>query len=567
MKLAVRAFVVILFFLASFFFLLKTPVLAQGQTLSQPANLYVAPNTNSDVPANLHTWTQNVLIEVMSAMTCQLAGIDPTNPSAKCLGVDQKTGKIGYVENGGGAIGVMGNLITMTLIPPVHTSDYVSYLTKNFGIAKPAFAQKSGLDSLKPLVKLWTTFRDIAYLLFVFVFVIIGIGIMLRIKIDPRTVMTIQNQIPKIIISLLLVTFSLAIAGILIDAMWIIIYLFINVLAKADPKMATEAGSLTANLNSTTLNYVNNVYDGGILGVALGVSGSIVQIIVNIFTGGQAVSSSSIIDIISNPIGALLGALIGGIAGILAFFIISIALLWAMFKLWFALLQAYVFFLVDIIFAPFWIVAGLIPGSGQSAGFSAWIRDMLGNLAAFPVAIGMFLLGKALIDAFGTNSDATGFLPPLVGTPTSSGINVFGSLIAMGIIFTTPHVVSMVKAAVKAPKINLGPIGESVGAGQAVVGGFAGGVTGSLFKRDQYGNPLGPGSVWMSKHVSNPIAKTFLGMNYKRPETISRELRQHEENVAARKEGRVARDFAAEERAEEEAKRKAQQTPPGSTTS
>ena len=83
----------------------------------------------------------------------------------------------------------------------------------------------TGFDGLKPLLPLWTVFRNIVYILFVLVFVIIGVAIMLRLKIDPRTVMTIQNQIPKLIIGILLVTFSFSIAGFLIDIMYTSIYL------------------------------------------------------------------------------------------------------------------------------------------------------------------------------------------------------------------------------------------------------------------------------------------------------------------------------------------------------
>src|SRR3990172_8835704 len=37
-------------------------------------------NTNSDVPKNLHSVAQIVLLETMSAMACQLAGFDPLTP-------------------------------------------------------------------------------------------------------------------------------------------------------------------------------------------------------------------------------------------------------------------------------------------------------------------------------------------------------------------------------------------------------------------------------------------------------------------------------------------------------
>lgn len=489
MKLAVRYFFAILL-LATCLLFVKAPAFAQSQSqqLQLPAvNSYAAPNTSPDVPNNLHNWAQNVMIEVMSAMTCQLAGIDPTNPSAKCLGVDQKTGKIGFVENGGGAIGVMSNLITMTLTPPVHTSDYVAYLYRSFGISKSAYAagELTGFNSLSPIVNAWIVFRNIIYLLFVLIFVIIGIAIMFRVKIDPRTVMTIQNQIPKLIIGILLVTFSFAIAGFLIDVMWIAIYLFINLLIAADPKITADV-ALTQKLNNTTLAYADNVFNGGLLGVAGNAAGSISSIIAHMFLGvpgAPTAPSLNPIDWITGAAGAILGTIVGGlfaiIGGILAFLIIIIAVLWSMFKLWFALLEAYIMILVNIIFAPFWIVTGLIPG-GQSMGFGAWLREMLGNLAAFPTAIAMFLIGRILIDAFGTTYNPTQFTPPLLGNPTAGGTNVIGSLIAIGIIFTTPHMVKITKAAFKSPKIDLGPIGQAVGTGPRILGGAYGTVMSGL---------------------------------------------------------------------------------------
>ena len=486
MKLAVRYFFSTLLVIVFCFSFAKTPAFAQNQVQpqAQPVNSYAAPNTSPDVPNNLHNWTQNVVIDVVSAMICQLAGVDPTNPSTKCLGVDQKSGKIGFVQNGSGALGIMGNLIASTLNPPIHTHDYLAYLSNNFGLAKPTYAaSQTGFNSLSPMMGIWVTFRNIAYLLFVLVFIIIGIAIMLRVKIDPRTVMTIQNQIPKIIIGLILVTFSFAIAGLLIDIMWIVVYLFINILIPADPKIGDIAGTtgmITSQLNTTPFDFINKLFNGGLPGIAVNGGVSIGSVINNMLSGGQAVggSGSSVVDLITNPIGTILGAimhwLIVFIGGIVAFLIIVIALLYSMFKLWFALLEAYIMVLVDVIFAPFWIISGLLPG-GQTMGFGAWLKDMLGNLSAFPTTIMMFLLGKILIDAFGTNYVAGQFNPPLIGTPGSGDTNTFGALIAIAIIFTTPHVVKITKAVFKAPKIDLGPIGQAVGAGSAVPGRLASG--------------------------------------------------------------------------------------------
>src|SRR3990167_1422077 len=176
----------ILFLFSAFYFLSSaTSAHAAAPTITptQTKSAAVAANTNPDVPNNLHNLTQNVMIEVMLALTCQLVGIDPTQPNGACLGVDPATGKIGFlpagnVENGqiGGAIGGMSNMISMLYTPPIHTSDYFQNLAQNFGIVKNANAQVTGtgFEGLEPLQKLWEAFRNIVYLLFVIVFVVIG---------------------------------------------------------------------------------------------------------------------------------------------------------------------------------------------------------------------------------------------------------------------------------------------------------------------------------------------------------------------------------------------------------
>src|SRR5882762_3086779 len=69
---------------------------AYAQTPAQTTtNDYLTPNTDSNVPQNRDTYTQVVLINVMSAVMCQLTGIDPTTPNQPCLGIDPATGKIG----------------------------------------------------------------------------------------------------------------------------------------------------------------------------------------------------------------------------------------------------------------------------------------------------------------------------------------------------------------------------------------------------------------------------------------------------------------------------------------
>lgn len=71
-------------------------------------------------------------------------------------------------------------------------------------------------DSLK-LDKLWSQSRNIAYLFFVIAMIVIGFMIMFRNKIGGQMMVTITNSIPQLIVCLILVTFSFAIAGIMLD--------------------------------------------------------------------------------------------------------------------------------------------------------------------------------------------------------------------------------------------------------------------------------------------------------------------------------------------------------------
>lgn len=560
MKILSRVLIAFLFFL----FVAVSPSLAQTKT-SQAAN-YPAPNTNSDVPNNLHNWTQTVMIEVMSSLSCQISGVDPINPKKPCLGADTKTGKIGFLPSpqSGGAIGFMGNMLTALYTPPLHTADYFQNLAKNFGITKHAFAAPNtgmGFDSLSPLLGIWAAFRNIVYLILVIVFVIIGLAIMLRVKIDPRTVMSIQNSIPKIIVGILAVTFSFAIAGFLIDLMWILSYLFINVIVQTDPKIASDVskiiqstdpfqvagnsfsiGSILGHSSGAVANITGNLFDNSvgriIMGIIFaGIGGFLGHLIPNaIPIAGPLLFLKPIMLALSNMgnlstvltaggaavfgLGAgALAPLIGqGLGWAIGFIIISTALLIGLVRLWFTLLMAYVQILLAVVLVPFWIIGGIIPGSPISIG--GWFRNIGANLLAFPVVIAMFLLGKVFIDVFGETQTTGQFVPPLIGNPVSNG--TIGSLIALGIILMTPNVVNMLKAALKAPKTETG-FGAAIGAGYQIparslkgaVATYGAAVYNPLtgmkygIEKDSHGNPVNVGEEGRSGRIFTSIINRF----------------------------------------------------------
>src|SRR5690348_7219504 len=139
----------ILFVLAFLLLFCSSKTLAFAQTIQQstantqppPINNFLMPNVDPNVPQNHHEFTQIVMIDVLSALMCQLTGIDPADPKQPCLDVNPYTGKIGIPQINahqtfgqaqtkpqiGGALGLMGNYIADLYTPAVSSTQYVDY--------------------------------------------------------------------------------------------------------------------------------------------------------------------------------------------------------------------------------------------------------------------------------------------------------------------------------------------------------------------------------------------------------------------------------------------------------
>ncbi len=486
--------------------LVANPAFAQTSTSSAK---YL--NTNPDVPTNLHTYTQNVFIELASTASCFLTGVDPVNPEAKCLGIDLKTHKIGYVENSGGAIAIAGNFIADTFIMPVNSNQYTSYLASNFGFTKQTYAKEEslGYNALLPTLTMWRAFRNITYMFFTLIFVVLGLGIMFRVKIDPKAAMTIQNQIPRIILALIFITFSYAIAGFLVDMMYVLIFLIFGVFRE-------NGFAVDTTVTTTPFSAIGGF--GGITGIAHGVSSSVSGIVKDIFSGtigkivgamvgafigkliGQGIGGiAGVQGIAGSAVGTLIGGvgglilgnkIIGVLAQVITYVIVCVAILSALFRLWFALIKSYLYILLTVVFAPFYIAFGVIPGR---SGITGWFRGMIANLIVFPATIVMFLLGKAFISGFTTNPNPGSqfnintpgpFVPPLIGDFTNP--ERMGAIIGLAIILMTPEIVTMVNKALKVEEFGgASAIGKGLSIGARGVAAPLGAIGGKLMERNK----------------------------------------------------------------------------------
>lgn len=341
-----------------------------------------------------------------------------------------------------GAIQGAGRLIvSMYANPPASSVEYFADLGRNLGIARPAYAQGIGFEGLRPILPIWKLFRNIAYLFFVIVFVFIGFAIMFRLKIDPQTVISIQNALPKIIVALILVTFSYAIAGLLIDLIYVFISLLFAILGTQLIKAGSEITSLQGLLGENVFTASWKILGGKNFVTNLGAqTGEIVQSLLGNF------------PIISN--------VVGGTVGLIVTFVFAIAMAFAMFKLFFSLLISYISIIVGVIFSPLMLMLEALPGQ---KGLSSWLKMMLSNIIVFPLTAVIFMLGVILTKGF-EQPGQTVWVAPFLGQWGTANIS---PLIGFGIVLLAPSIVDMVKKAIGAPGLAEGigaPLGAAAGA-------------------------------------------------------------------------------------------------------
>lgn len=339
------------------------------------------------------------------------------------------------------AVGGMGNMIaSLYSNPPVSGTQYLAYVIGNLGLAKPAYAQTgAGFGALSPVLPLWRAFRNITYVFFVILFVAIGFAIMFRVKISPQAVVTIQSALPKVIIALLLVTFSYAIAGFMIDLIYIFLALFIQFLS-------------SQGLVGQPQGVINQYMSGGFLGLLGG-----------LFAGGLGAWNELLsaflpaVDVVGATIGAILGApggalgIIGGAflgilgsraaATVIIMLLIAIALLYALVRIFLVLLISYVSIIFLTIFGPLMILFDALPMQ-TGMGTGVWFRNLFANIIVFPVTAILIIVGTIL-----TASTDFEWVPPML--PHASG-RAIQALLGLGILLFVAQIINKIKYAMQA---------------------------------------------------------------------------------------------------------------------
>jgi len=344
-----------------------------------------------------------------------------------------------------GSFNIVSNLTASLFSSPVDTSQYLAYQKSKINLAKPAYASV-GTAGLTPIIALWEISRNIAYLFFIIIFIVAGFMIMFRSKLNPQTTINLQLALPKIIISLLLVTFSFAIMALIIDLSEALVYIIANLYSgfSEDPSnVSTWISQLTGQAE--------------IPGVGLQ---NIFSLMSSLGRESRTALGPTIANLISEVGGAIwkfLEAL--GASGSLAELIIAIAVLGALFKTFFALLTAYVSIIISAIFSPLAFLMAGFPG-GQSAPFGL-VKSVLANALVFPATLGFLLIGAITSSTGATEwgleagivdfSGGNAWVPfGLSGLQGAAGIGtLIQNLIALGVLLAVPNIPRIVKEALQ----------------------------------------------------------------------------------------------------------------------
>jgi hypothetical protein len=324
----------------------------------------------------------------------------------------------------GGLMGVTTNAIASLYNPPASGIQYLAQLKDNF-LGKPAYAQQgTGFVSLQPILPIWRGFRNVVYIISSLIFIVIGLLIMLRIKISPQAVITIQSAIPQIIITLILVTFSYAIAGLLIDLSYLIQNFAIAILFQTQANGLKGTMLPSTNSPGTFSNYANGGM-GMIFGLmwralpfrAIASLGGIISGIVGGIAGGVGT-----IAFLTASAGSIApGAAIGIVLFLLVLLIIMV--IWLI-KFWFGLIKCYVIIIFKIVLAPLEIGMGAFPN--MKIGFSSWITDLVANLAVFPISYLFLIIANIIIDK---TTHASLWIPNLLSSNTVNNVTSIAGLV------------------------------------------------------------------------------------------------------------------------------------------
>lgn len=326
----------------------------------------------------------------------------------------------------GGLMSITNKFIADLYQPSVSGTYYVADALNHMGITTEAYAQGYGYYALTPFLSLWRIFRNIAYVFFTVIIIVIGFLILFRQKIGGQAAVTAQQALPRIVVALILVTFSYAIAGFLIDVMYWIMFAFASFTTMDD------------------VNF-NNLISGGF------------NNLVKVMTSGKFTNAySGIKDLVNITLSGVTGQqwvadLFSGIGAIIGYLIFTIVMITNLFRLLLILLKSYASVLLNVMFAPLTLMLQAVPGVNT---FRKWFMSIVANLSPFVVVFFMLIV-VGVLNSLGTETANTGlvstvnaqngWVPPFISMNSDGAAQSISTLVGLAIMLALPEMVESIK--------------------------------------------------------------------------------------------------------------------------
>jgi len=342
---------------------------------------------------------------------------------------------------------------TMLETRPASSIDYVAQKLQRIGIVDEAYAQtttQAGFgftNSLAIIQALWTIARDAAYSLVILMILLLGFMVMFRAQLSPRTVITIQSALPRIVIGLLLITFSYAIAGLLVDLTFVLQGVVAGVFSSSN----------LLNISAlTTFQQMNDVIGSvGFLTIALILSFFAVVL------GSGAVASTGLA--LLSPLGPFAAILAG--FGIILVLLVVILMFISLARVWWVMMKTYVVIILLVFVSPFIFLIGIV----RDGMNGMWFKQMIANLSVFftvsmlIIVANVLLFSTARVGVLGNafqffetiNLNVNPFDIPYETVPSDIGVmpgftslgstDIIGAIIALGVFISIPKLAGAVR--------------------------------------------------------------------------------------------------------------------------
>jgi hypothetical protein len=442
-----------------------------NQTFDQWAVKVFDPDNPQEIFGERYTYAQ--IVWIMHSMQAYGMGEDliacmtyktEATKLHECIEAIDTTASLGPIPS----LAFIGDIMLNT--PPSSGIEYVANAASNLHVIPRAYAQGIGFEGLTTVQVAWRIARNAAYFLLIIATIVMAFMIMFRTRISPQVVITVQSALPRLVIILVLVTFSYAIAGFIID----IGYLVVGALAG----LIKSVGVGITNLNPLEL-FEQLMFGHLFIGIALTILvwavllafGVVGAGLIAVWAGGISLPASIAI-------------------GVLVLLVIIIVLLVTVIRIWWLILKTLINIVLLTIVAPIQILLGVFPGGG---GFGSWAKNLAANVAVFPAIKIMFFLahffyygllatedswlaGIGLFNPLEINSVGAGSTKALMPGFVPVGFQgVIGWILAFGIVLMIPSVGNMIKSAIEGKPFAYGSaigmaIGPVVGLGQRAWG-------------------------------------------------------------------------------------------------